>query len=133
MVTKSQLKIKTTSMAIDNETPTRLRIGPPRHNYVYHRLDDVTWLCDRPSDWGAVGEKLVLKLAHGRWAAYDCVVPSNVDVLVGGGLPQGIPVFDTDDNAIAEGWHEWRTNFYPSAVAPDWHATRLSCKTTILG
>ena len=131
MVTNSQLV--TTTMATNNETPTRLRIGPPRHRYVYHRLDDVTWLCHRPSDWGAVGEKLVLKFVNGRWTAYDCVVPSNEDVLMGDGPPQGIPVFDTDENAIAAGWHDWRINWNRSALAPDWHATRLSCETAILG
>ena len=105
-----------------SQGPAALRIGPPRHKYVYHRLNDDTWLCERGSDWAVGGEKLVLKRAHGRWTAYDCVTPSD----------GGIPVFDTEENAIAEGYHEWRTNHNRSLVAPDWRATGLSCMTTIL-
>ena len=131
VVTDSQLV--TATMATDNETPTRLRIGPERHNYVYRRLDKFTWLCVRKSDWGVVGEKLVLKYVGGKWTAYDCVVPSNVDDLMENGPPQGIPVFETFENPIQPGSHLWRTNWNRSALAPDWRATRLSCMTTILG
>ena len=120
-------------MSTDSETPTVLRIGPPRHGYVYHRLNDDTYLCERRSDWGLEGQRLVLKRARGRWTDYDCWAPPDADELIGSKPPYGMPVFDTEEDASAEGWREWRINYNRSRLAPDWHATRLSFMTTILG
>ena len=124
---------KTTTMATDNKTPTRLRIGPEWYNYVYSRLDERTWLCERGSDWAYGNKKLVLKHDGGLWTAYDCDVPSNLNDLTANGAPLGIPVFQTFQNPILQGWHVWRTNWNRSAWAPDWRATGLRCITTHLG
>ena len=107
--------------------PTSLRIGPERHHYNYtlHQSDPPIYVCEKGSEWAASGEKLfLLKAASGKWTAYDACVADTAST--------GVPVFDTDEDATAAGFHVWRTNYSRDAASPDWRATGLSCETTIL-
>jgi hypothetical protein len=109
-----------------------LRIGPERHNYKYHLVYEGIYLCCRGSDEARVlgnGDKLVLlQTANGRWTAFDLAsgrAPFEAEAV-------GIPVFDTSENAVEEGWHTWRSNYNRNRFYPDWHSTGLSCQTTLL-
>ena len=46
----------------------------------------------------------------------------------------GGQVFRTLENALEPGWHEWSTNYNAGQALQgrDWHATGLSCLTTVL-
>jgi hypothetical protein len=112
--------------------PMYLRIGPARHNYKYHLVCQGIYWCCRGSDAArALGhdDKLVLlQTENGRWTAFD---------LPNGRAPYeaeafGIPVFDTDEDAVEEGWHTWRSNYNRSQSSPDWRSTGLLCETTLL-
>ncbi len=67
-----------------------------------------------------------MQAPSGRFTAYDTADPAQAETV-------GVPVFDTDEDAVANGWHVWRTNYSRSRTSPDWRATGLSCQTTILG
>ena len=89
-------------------------------------------MCCRGSDEAADlgnGDKLVLlQTANGRWTAFDVAMgsmPFEAETV-------GIPVFDTSENAVVEGWHTWRSNYNRNRFYPDWRSTGLSCKTTHL-
>ena len=41
-------------------------------------------------------------------------------------------VFRTQENAVDPGLHEWETNYQEAGQGADWHATGLSCETTII-
>ena len=112
--------------------PTLLRIGSPKHMYVFQRLNDDTYLCKRGSDWAADGERLVLKRCHERWTAYDCA-PADIDkVTEEEGPPHGIAVYDTGEDVTVEGWHVYRTNYTRSPDEQHWRATGSCWMTTIL-
>ena len=60
--------------------------------------------------------------------AVDAAVDSTEDHVRSGG-PTG--VFRTQEAALEPGYHEWETN-YQASRGNDWHATGLSCLTTVL-
>ena len=67
------------------------------------------------------------------WAAVDAPADSDehhVRSLEAAG------VFRTQEDALLPGWHEWESNYAVDQVATgslaDWHATGLSCETTLL-
>ena len=94
----------------------RFRIGAMVFGYIYNRLDENTWLCQRGSDWAVPGQTLVLKKSEseGHWADFDCV--NGVDETE----TTGIPVFRTFENPIVEGEHHWQVNWNRSRASPEW-------------
>jgi hypothetical protein len=109
-----------------------LRIGPKRHNYKYSLWCEGVYFCCRGSDEAVnlgTNERLVLlQTANARWTAFDVAMdktPLEAETV-------GIPVFDTDENAVEAGWHTWRSNYNRSQSSPDWRSTGLLCETTLL-
>ena len=112
--------------------PMSLRIGPERHNYKYHLVFAEIYLCcrgsDKARDLGKGDQLVLLQTANGHWTAFDLAIgkaPFEAEAF-------GIPVFDTSENAVEEGWHTWRSNYNRNRFYPDWRSTGLSCKTTHL-
>jgi hypothetical protein len=115
---------------VSDPAPERLRIGSERHNYVYRRLSNDLFECDRGSDWAMAGYVLFLYTCGRTWFAADAPQGSDTIEKV---LLSGIVVFATDENPLQEGFHIWRTNYnYYHDMIPDWRQTGLSCKTTFL-
>ena len=126
--------------------PVSLRIGPERHAYDYHIVETGVYRCSKGSDWAAAGQCLYLVQEEvplqesgplgtaqsgplwSKWIAVD----APIDATAAAVREQGIPVFATDENAVAPGWHTWQGNRNRSRSDPQRQATGLSCLTAIL-
>ena len=74
------------SQAIVVHGPEVLRIGLPKYDYMYTRLDADTWVCPRGSNWAGLEERLALKRTlSGLWTAFDAVYSGTAEA-------EGIPV-----------------------------------------
>ena len=87
---------------MDGCSTCRIRIGPAKHKYYYDRENDNVWKGPRGSSAAAKGEVLVLVKEDGMWIAYD--------VKNGAAREEGVAVWRTRDNTIAEGEHKWQLN-----------------------
>ena len=79
-------------------TPEFLRIGPPRHAYVYKHMGDGTYLCSRGEHPDHSGAPLELRCETGTWKA---------------GPGQRV-LFSSTDSILDAGWHTWQLGGHPT-------------------
>ena len=100
----------TTTLAHVPGNPSRIRIGPEKHRYVYTNTEGV-WTCSRGSDWSVPGEVLVLVAIDDYVVACD----ATIDPVNGAPLTrQQIFRIPIDDLPLNEGWHSWESNYAAS-------------------
>ena len=84
-----------------------------KNGYAYHytkeEIDgEVVYVCSKGSQWCKPGEFLVLRKKGARWIAWDSLPSYNT-------LLARQPVFRSDEDITAEGWHTWQTNYSASS------------------
>ena len=89
-------------------TPDRLRIGKETHGYIYAKVVEGIYKCERGSDWKEEGQLLWLfKHENGSWQACDGHDGEEVTQM-GGGVR-----FSSCENVLAEGNHDWTMRMDP--------------------
>jgi hypothetical protein len=90
-----------------------------KNGYEFHYTKEeingeVLYVCSKGSQWSRPGEFLVLRKKGAYWIAWDS---SRVD----DALQVRQPVFRSDEDITAEGWHTWQTNDKASSdEGDDW-------------
>ena len=82
----------------------KIRIGPKKHKYIYTYVGNLTYQCEKGSDWKVAGEVLwLMKAPGGLWYAFDAPedpIPTSID-------DAKVRFVSTGPNANDPGWHTW--------------------------
>ena len=103
---KDELEEHPSASTASTESPHTIRIGPPKHGYIYTKKSEVLYQCCRGSDNCPTDHKLFLRKGvdgweRCLWIAYDA--PDNDN-----SPPMGNPIFDSYEDILVAGMHSWR-------------------------